>query len=317
MHASLLLLFLLPHALPLKHCFSEKPSLKFHKIRSCYKSNMPIISSKTLDTIGDCVKYARQKSGLAFNFSPPDLKNATLNRRYRNCQVMGCPETTNSSTLVFDPSFDYYSAYGDFNCKWFNLRIRGLQPKQLPATQNATCVKSVGLFDVVQEKRNYTEAINFCQNLGADLADVMSEVRTNALSTLLKSQRGWYKAAYVGLEDTDVEGTFENPMGNFLQCTKYRAWSVGHPRPNRKHEDCVILDADRVWKAINCKIKQRFICEFYAAPPESPLIEFTNKSCTRIKDPAMKRQCLANKELFEIYNNSSRIDQCALLNDFE
>ncbi|XP_063913659.1 pulmonary surfactant-associated protein A [Zophobas morio] len=246
------------------------------------------------------MKFAAEKNGLAFNFSPNELKNYTQGRWFRNCQVLGCPEIRNSSTLVFDAAFDYYTAFGDFN-----------------STQNSTCIKSVGLFSVIETKMNYTDAIYFCQNLGADLANVLSEFRTNTLSALIKPLKNWYKAAYVGLEDMDVEGAFRTPMGTLMECSGFRAWAVGHPRPGRKKEDCVILDADKTWRAINCRIKRPFICEFYPTPPALPVVEFATKDCDKIKNKKKKRQCLNNNELVQLYMNSSRMDQCALVNDFD
>jgi hypothetical protein len=112
----LLVLSLVPCVFAIKTCFSDKRFLKFHKIKNCAKSTKPIIAWKDFSNPHDCTRFARTKNGVAFNFAPPQLKNATQARRYRNCQVLGCPETGNSTTFVFDPSFDYYSAFGDLNC---------------------------------------------------------------------------------------------------------------------------------------------------------------------------------------------------------
>ncbi|XP_044268787.1 uncharacterized protein LOC123013970 [Tribolium madens] len=281
-------------ALSLKTCDQNERFLKFYKIKSCYKSTLPSVSWKHFDNVQDCMQFTRDKNGLAFNFSPPPFE------KVRSCEVLGCPETHNSTTFVFDPSYDYYSAYGDSN-----------------STINATCLKSFGLFQVVQEKMNYTRAALTCQSLGADLADVLSESRTNSLAGLLKSLPNWYKGAYVGLDDIGVEGSFETPMGNSLQCTRFRAWAVGHPRPGRRKEDCVMLDVEKTWRAINCKIKLDFICEFYPTSPTITLNEFKYKNCSHIKSKRKKQECDSNNELFELYNSSTRTDQCALMNDLD
>ncbi|XP_008193139.1 uncharacterized protein LOC100142353 isoform X2 [Tribolium castaneum] len=281
-------------ALALKMCAQNHRFLKFHKLRSCFKSTLPILSWKQFDNVRDCMQFTRDKNGLAFNFSPPELQKA------RSCEVLGCPEVHNSTTFVFDPSYDYYSAYGDFN-----------------STANATCLRSVGLFQVVQEKMNYSSAARRCQDLGGDLADILTEARTNALAALLKSLPNWYKGAYVGLDDITVEGSFETPMGDFLQCSRFRAWAVGHPRPGRRKEDCVMLDVEKTWRALNCKIKLDFICEFYPTPPDNTLNEFKYQNCSLVKSKKKKQECETNNELFELYNSSTRIDQCALMNDFE
>lgn len=143
--------------------------------------------------------------------------------------------------------------------------------------------------------------------------------------------KNWYKAAYVGLEDTENEGTFENPMGYLLSCTRFRFWGPGHPRPKRKREDCVILDVEKVWRVINCKIKLSFICEFYPEAPNNPHIDFELWNCTKIKNKRKKtkklvkinlflflgekRKCREHNKMYEIYKNSSRMDQCVLIDD--
>lgn len=122
----------------------------------------------------------------------------------------------------------------------------------------------MGLFYLIKQKRNYTEAISFCQQRGGDLAHVLSEARTQALSSVILNEiQEWYKAAYVGLDDTRTEGLFQTPLGAPLSCFKFRAWAPGHPRNKSRRDDCVILDHEKNWKVINCKYKLPFICELY------------------------------------------------------
>lgn len=151
--------------------------------------------------------------------------------------------------------------------------------------ENATCIKSIGLFDVLSEKENYTMSILKCQSNGADLAHVLTEHRTNYLSELLnKSISDWYKAAYIGLDDMQIEGKFLTPAGTVMECFRFRAWSPGHPRSKHKSEDCVILDVNKTWRTVKCKLKLHAICEFY---PERPLKmlgnEMKNVSCSHIR----------------------------------
>lgn len=111
MHSLCLLLLLSTCVLTLKMCVENKKYINYYKIRSCFKSSLPIISTKNFNNLPDCIKFAREKNALAFNFSPPEMN------RVRNCEVIGCPEIHNSTSFVFDPNYDYYSAYGDFNCE--------------------------------------------------------------------------------------------------------------------------------------------------------------------------------------------------------
>lgn len=109
-------------SIAVRQCSFLTPHFKFYKVRNCYKSNKTAIALKSVSEVGECMKFAREKKGLAFNFSPGGVfLNDTQLNVYANCEVLGCPETTNSTTFVPDPSFDYYTAYGNFNSK-FKLR---------------------------------------------------------------------------------------------------------------------------------------------------------------------------------------------------
>lgn len=150
----------------------------------------------------------------------------------------------------------------------------------------------MGLFLLNKDKKNYTEAISSCQRWGGDLAHVLSEPRTNALSNVILNEiQEWYKAAYVGLDDTRFEGLFQTPLGAPLDCVKYRAWAPGHPRNKSRRDDCVILDHEKNWKVVNCKHRLPFICELY---PEKIIPEdnFTERpNCTNLQDESKYTQC--------------------------
>lgn len=85
----------------------------FRKIKSCHRSNLTIMSSAIVKSVSECMKTAGQKGGLAINFSPPERKIGK--HILVNCQVMSCPESVNSTTLLEDIAYDYYSHYGDLN----------------------------------------------------------------------------------------------------------------------------------------------------------------------------------------------------------
>lgn len=144
--------------------------------------------------------------------------------------------------------------------------------------ENSSCIPSIGIFKLYDTKENYTRSILKCQENGGDLANILSEERTNFLSKLIKlSLRLWYKAAYVGLDDIKEEGKFETSSGTLMNCYKYRAWAPGHPRNIDQEADCVILDDLRMWRVVNCNVKLPFICELY---PERPPV----KNDTLIRD---------------------------------
>ncbi|CAH0557072.1 unnamed protein product [Brassicogethes aeneus] len=202
---------------------------------------MPIIGWKNVANLRDCMDFVK-----AVNYT---------RGYFKNCQALGCPETSNSS-LEMDFGFDYYSAY-DF-----------------------------------------------------------SKIRTNQLSYFIKNQlTNWYKAAYVGLDDMYQEGLFENAFGSFLGCSRYRAWAPGHPRSKHKNEDCVILDSERTWRVIDCKIKLRAVCELFPHKPVAKLngFQYKNVSCHKIRNKKKRKMCKEQKELWSLVSNSSRLDQCALV----
>lgn len=157
--------------------------------------------------------------------------------------------------------------------------------KIILALINATCIPSVGIFKLYATKENYTSAITKCQINGGDLANIVTEERTNALSDLIKvSLKLWYKAAYVGLDDITKEGQYETSSDEPLSCFKYRAWAPGHPRSKHKHDDCVILDDERSWRVVNCKEKLPFLCELFPEEPPLKNKTVTNPDCSNAFD---------------------------------
>ncbi|CAH1133119.1 unnamed protein product [Ceutorhynchus assimilis] len=280
-----------------RHCNSIETPLIYHKIKSCHKSTSQIIFWKRVSTLQDCKDATRSKNGLAFNFSPLEAENFT--KFEPNCQVLACPQIDETS-LVMHLGYDYYSAYGNLN-----------------ATQNVTCIKSLGLFALTPKNLNYSQSILACQNSSADLADITTEYRTVMLSEMLKNHiSDWYKAAYVGLDDLRQESTFENSMGKRLTCSNFRSWAPGHPRSKHPQENCVVMDSEKLWRVVNCaRTELRALCELFPTAPKFKENVPKNVSCDGISEmhKIKKKKCLWQLELFQIYQNSSRLDRCALL----
>jgi hypothetical protein len=84
------------------------------------------------------------------------------------------------------------------------------------ASINHTCVPKIGMFLLHPERLNFSQALNSCRTSHSELAHVVSEVRTTALSSLVKQMGESLdpKRAYVGLEDREVEGRFTTTIGN-------------------------------------------------------------------------------------------------------
>ncbi|ENN75233.1 hypothetical protein YQE_08243, partial [Dendroctonus ponderosae] len=296
----LIFLVTIPMSQGLENCQNHPRNLTYYKIKSCYKSPSPVAFWKRVDSLEECYIFAREKSGLGFNFSPADAINLTEVHQ-PNCQVLACPETGEISSLNLNLGYDYYSAYGDLNSK------------------NATCIKSLGLFTLTKISQNYSQSILACQKKNGELADVSSEKRTILLSQTIKEKLpGLNNAAFVGLDDIETEGVFRTSFGNLLTCSKYRAWAPGHPRSKFPSEDCVTLDAEQMWRTVKChQAKLKALCELYPQPPSKveKLPIPANVTCGHIptKQKVKKRACFEEKMMFDLYQNASRVDRCALI----
>ena len=95
----------------------------------------------------------------------------------------------------------------------------------------------------MEQPENYTKALNVCLSNGGSLAHVLTELRTNSLSELVKDH---YKATlqpqvYVGMNETwttfnSSSDSYRNSGRSFMtateepiQCFRYRAWAPGFP----------------------------------------------------------------------------------------
>ncbi|XP_017773828.1 PREDICTED: uncharacterized protein LOC108560683 isoform X2 [Nicrophorus vespilloides] len=278
-NAKIKVLFLVVHfcitILGVRQCLLEELRLrKYHKVKACRRSQATITSQTNVRDLSECISYAREKKGLAFNFSPFYVKDSRIN--VHNCQVLGCPETANLTTLVKDAAFDYYSSYGNYS-----------------ALDNSHCIKSIGMFRLIDVKENYSTAIDQCQKLGGDLAHILSESRTNALSNLVSNfVRDWYKVAFVGLDDTRREGLFETPLGDPITCYRFRAWGPGQPRNVMKSDDCVVLDSKKTWKVISCSHTLPFLCEYY--PSSAISGSYEDVDCDDLDD-SEQGECITDK----------------------
>lgn len=124
----------------------------------------------------------------------------------------------------------------------------------------------VGIFRLHEKAANYTEALKNCKDEGGELASVLSAKRTNGLANIVSGLK-YVKKAYVGLNDMESEGKFVTPSGNLVNCYEFRAWGPGEPKRGRRKEKCVVIDAERNWKVVNCSKKLPFICELLPKGP--------------------------------------------------
>lgn len=204
----------------------------------------------------------------------------------------------------------------------------------LLVTENATCVKSLGLFVTLDQEQTYLSSIKSCQDIGGDLADVTTETRTKYLSTIVNNTLDLiYKVAFVGLDDIGSKKLLVTAFGMPLTCSRYRAWAPGHPRFEHVPNSCVILGTDRMWSLVDCDRELPALCEIFPEPPQLNLAPESPK-CDQFKNKSMEtsfisslihiiffitaeeNSCNTKALLWTMYKNASRIEKCTIVNEF-
>lgn len=167
------------------------------------------------------------------------------------------------------------------------------------ALDNATCIKSVGVFCIILKNQDYITSLESCQRIGGDLADVLSEMRTKYLSQHINNTLdNWYKLAYVGLDDIEINNTMVSSTGLPLGCSAYRAWAPGFPKYGNR-SSCVVLDSKSLWRTVDCRRKFPALCEYF---PEQPKYSsFENLLCYSIQN---KSECFFQQLLMNLFPNN-------------
>ncbi|KAL2734230.1 C-type lectin domain family 4 member E [Vespula squamosa] len=231
------------------------PSYKLNRIGA--RSDETIISRKIVQDLYECKKFAASRKALAFNFGLNiNLNGSTIRNHLRNeaskrnlCQALQCPEIYNSSSLIRDKNYRYYSMYPNY------INSGG---------GTIVCVPEAGLFILSDNNLNYTQAQMFCQKLNGSLAHVISEERMNGLAKFLSHKI----PRYVGLSNNDDEKIWKNSFGcEPLLCFEYRAWGTREPSNSR---GCVAIltsssnsHVTPFWKVIPCYVPLPYICEIF------------------------------------------------------
>lgn len=114
----LLYLIDLPLYLCVFECIDHNSNHCFNKIHSCRRSDDSFALKREFRTIAQCMDYARERTALAINYSPPDAAKLRKNIEdyLPNCQILGCPDI-GYSNMINDSGYDYYSAYKNLSRK--------------------------------------------------------------------------------------------------------------------------------------------------------------------------------------------------------
>ncbi|KAI4497609.1 hypothetical protein M0802_007379 [Mischocyttarus mexicanus] len=229
--------------------FRKLPSYKL--IRIGVRSNETIVSRKLVNHLHECKEFAASRKALAFNYG----LNIHLNGKNKEshsgnlCQALQCPEIYNSSSLIRDKKYRYYSMYPNYVDSGGGTIV---------------CVPKAGLFILSNNNLNYTQAQMSCQKLNGSLAHVISEDRMNGLTKFLSHKI----SSYVGLSNNDVEEIWKNSFGyEPLSCFNYRAWGTGEPSNSKGCVSILTSSSNShvtpFWKVTPCYVSLPYICEIF------------------------------------------------------
>uniref|UniRef100_A0A1B0CYY2 Uncharacterized protein n=1 Tax=Phlebotomus papatasi TaxID=29031 RepID=A0A1B0CYY2_PHLPP len=139
---------------------------------------------------------------------------------YYNCQVLQCPEIRNFSSMVNDTRFEYYSLFAN-----------------PPPPDNATCVPGLGMFIYFDKPENFSRAFNICREVNGSLAHILTEVRTNSLSKLIRIFYVVYLSADHICENTNTEHLLKFHPTRHCQRSNKSIVALGNFRTVKECED--------------------------------------------------------------------------------
>ena len=118
-------------------------------------------------------------------------------------------------------------------------------------------------YAVFDKKRNWSDALSFCQRIGADLVKIESQGETEFINAtwLLSLEKMW-----IGLNDLEVEGVWKWSDSTSLDV--YSNWGYREPSKG-KNQHCVVLVRgfmredffDAQWNDVRCERTLFYLCE--------------------------------------------------------
>uniref|UniRef100_A0A8C1EZV1 C-type lectin domain-containing protein n=2 Tax=Cyprinus carpio TaxID=7962 RepID=A0A8C1EZV1_CYPCA len=103
-------------------------------------------------------------------------------------------------------------------------------------------------YALIQEKKTWNEARDFCRKNYIDLATVQTDEEWSKLNELRANYRS---NTWIGLYD-DVNSwrwSFQN------ECLEYARWDEDKPKNKRGNQYCVMLHSSGYWSANDCNLK--------------------------------------------------------------
>ena len=118
-------------------------------------------------------------------------------------------------------------------------------------------------YAVFDKKRNWSDALSFCQRIGADLVKIESQGETEFINAtwLLSLEKMW-----IGLNDLEVEGDWK--WSDDTSLGVYSNWGYREPSKG-KNQHCVVLVRgfmgkdffDAQWNDVRCERTLFYLCE--------------------------------------------------------
>uniref|UniRef100_G1KTH1 C-type lectin domain-containing protein n=1 Tax=Anolis carolinensis TaxID=28377 RepID=G1KTH1_ANOCA len=100
----------------------------------------------------------------------------------------------------------------------------------------------------------WENAKKICAAVNSHLIIINSNTEQNFVVQKIKQTSVW-----LGLHDTEVEGTWRWVDGSLLERNGY--WKSGEPNDAHGAEDCAVLYKEKNWNDIPCDKNVQFVCE--------------------------------------------------------
>lgn len=93
-------------------CLNERNDPEYFLLSPCHKSTLKSIIEVNVNSLEKCKRIAIRKRGMGINYSPKNLRPDKIKHHsFKTCIIVSCPETENSTSLVYDSRYHYYSMY--------------------------------------------------------------------------------------------------------------------------------------------------------------------------------------------------------------
>ncbi|XP_040176619.1 pulmonary surfactant-associated protein D-like isoform X2 [Rana temporaria] len=120
--------------------------------------------------------------------------------------------------------------------------------------------KQVGdkVFVTTGGEENFDNAQKTCREAGGRLTAPRNAAENSAIEEIIRT-KGNGKKAFLGITDSEVEGTFKYSTG---QTITFQNWNPGEPNNNKNIEDCAEMISNGKWNDMPCNEQRLVICEF-------------------------------------------------------